>query len=207
MDRRFFRGRPATVDSLVPSEKVVTSDKGGLVVFNGSLVLGHKPARPGIGTLGAHEPADVLFRCVLVPADVRRLLVIEVEGDVRLLLGKVLIERFACLGFSGRGAEPDPRRPSVRGDDPAVQRIVPGSAVQGVRCVEDLIVLEIGRLVTSFVWHISAPLRPQPVTGAVPMAGRPVSARRPPAGGPAPRMPGPSPLPARFSSRAPCTRT
>ncbi len=50
------------------------------------------------------------------------------KGDVWLFLGEVLVEGFARLEFFGRGAESDPGRPSVRGDNPTVQRIVPGSA-------------------------------------------------------------------------------
>ena len=42
----------------------------------------------------------------------------------------------------------------VRGKDPAVQRIVTGGATQGVGCVQDLVVFEVGGLAVPFARHI-----------------------------------------------------
>ena len=129
---RLLRRRPAAVNPRVASETLVVGDQVVVALLIELVVFVHQPARPRIRPIVEQVPADVLVRRVLVQADVRVRLVTEIEGDVRFLLGERLVEGFARLLFRGRGAESDRARPPVRDDDPAVQRIVAGSAIKGV---------------------------------------------------------------------------
>ena len=50
------------------------------------LILGYPPALPGVRAVIEEEPVHVLIPRVLVPADVLGLLIVDVQGGVRLLL-------------------------------------------------------------------------------------------------------------------------
>src|SRR5260370_11011376 len=143
--RPFRGGPPAAVGALVASEAVVMSDEVGLVCVIGHLVAGDQTSGPGVGTLFERQPGHLLFGRVLVSADLVGPLV-AVETEFRLLLLQVLIHGLFRAGS-------DRRRPVFRGDNPAVQRVVAGCAVQRVGPVEHLVVLKIGGLVAPVVCH------------------------------------------------------
>jgi hypothetical protein len=144
VDGRLLRCRPAAVDSRVVSDTIIMSHKVVAALFIDLVVFVHQPARPRVGTVIEQVSADVFVRGVLVRAGVFIPLVIDIEGGVRFFLGERLVEGFTRLLFRGRSAESDRGRPPVRGDDPAVQRIIPGSAVQRVGRVQNLVVLKVG---------------------------------------------------------------
>ena len=133
----------------------VAGDEIGLVVWMGALVLGYQPARPGIRAVVEQQPVEVLIGFLVVVA-VFGQVIIDVERSVRLLLGEQLIEGLARLLLVGRGPELDPGRPSLRRDDPPVQRIVSGLTRfpgQGVSRLLYRVVVEVSGLVAALVWH------------------------------------------------------
>src|SRR5262249_13164719 len=132
---------------------------------------------------------------VLVPGDVLGPLVVGLEGGVRLLLGEQLIEGLALLLLLGRGAEPYPGRPPLRGSHPPVERVVSRATLQRVGRVLHLVIREVSGLVAGLVGHLCllsvAPLRGRARRpGSVPkLSGRPAGHERGVTGTAAARVP------------------
>ncbi len=80
VDGRLLRGRRTAVDSGVVCDQV------GMVARMAFLILGYQPGLPGVQAVIEEEPVHVLIPRVLVPADVLGLLIVDVQGGVRLLL-------------------------------------------------------------------------------------------------------------------------
>ena len=157
---RLLRGRAAAVDTDIGGDQVL------LLVRVRALILGYQPAGSRVGAVVEQQAVHVLIARVVVLVRVLFLLFFflflvvaklgfgEVQGVVRLFLGQQLVQglpfRLLLLG----GAEPDPGRPPLGGDDAPVQRIVARGAVQRVGAVQDLEVLEILGLAAGFVRHL-----------------------------------------------------
>jgi hypothetical protein len=156
----FLGGRAAAVDADVGGDQVL------LLVRVGSLVLGYETAGAGVGAVVQAQSVRVLLPRVVVIVEVFFLFFLflvfvvaefgfgEVQGVVRLLLGQELVQGLAFLLLLGRGAEPDPGRPPLRGHDAPVQRIVARGAVRRVGAVQDLEVFEVLGLVAGLVRHL-----------------------------------------------------
>ncbi len=81
VDGRLLRGRRTAVDSGVVCHQVAWSSG-----WASSSSATSRPC-PGVRAVIEEEPVHVLIPRVLVPADVLGLLIVDVQGGVRLLLG------------------------------------------------------------------------------------------------------------------------
>src|ERR1035438_2218500 len=121
----FFRAGRAAVDADIAREQV------RLLAGMRPLILRDQAAGPGIGL--------VISEAVVVLV----VLGLRVGVWLRLLLGQQLVERLARLRLRQRRAETLPGRPPVRRDDPRVQRVITGVAVQRVRRVQRSIIFKV----------------------------------------------------------------
>src|ERR1039457_1523645 len=114
-----------------------------------TLIRCDQPAGPGIGL--------VISEAVVVLV----VLGLRVGVRLRLLLGQQLVERLARPLLRQRRAEPLPGRPPVRRDDPRVQRVITGVAVQRVRRVQRSIIFKVVGGVVDLVIGHSSPSPPR----------------------------------------------
>src|SRR5215467_3090277 len=145
--RRLLGRRRAAVDPGVASDEI------GLGVWVGAFILGHQPVRARIRAVVKQQPVQVLVGRIRVAGEVLLIFVVDVEGDVGLLLGELVIERLAGLLLAGRSAVPYPGRPPFRDDHAPVQRIIAGIPDERVGGVLHLVVLKIGGFVRGLVGH------------------------------------------------------
>ena len=124
-------GRPG-VDPDVAGDEIL------LRVRVRSLVLGHQPARAGIGEVLLLQQVVLGVGFLVFP------LRLGVRVDVGDLLGQMLVQGFTGL-FLGLGRpELVGRQPAVRREDPGVERIAGGAVLQRIRRILLIVVVDLG---------------------------------------------------------------
>ena len=124
-------GRPG-VDPDVAGDEIL------LRVRVRSLVLGHQPARAGIGEVLLLQQVVLGVGFLVFP------LRLGVRVDVGDLLGQMLVQGFTGL-FLGLGRpELVGRQPAVRREDPGVERIAGGTVLQRIRRILLIVVVDLG---------------------------------------------------------------
>src|SRR5215472_15356013 len=122
--------------------------RGAAAVDSGvaSDIVSIRDAERGVGRrqsshsrIGAHfaaKPDDVVLGRVLVPASLISPGFVGIKDNVRLLRGQQLIMRLACVPICRGEARLEHGRPTTRGDDTPVKRIISrctGESVGGVK--------------------------------------------------------------------------